>query len=81
MILPRPEDWEMAQTPEEIKSLIEQDEALASALADVLAAAEAGDGTVVWDDVSEEITTAQWGRLLDTGLLIDAGGRFVIETQ
>jgi len=37
-------------------------------------------GTVTWSDVSDDITSGQWGRLIETGLLVDAGGEgFVVD--
>lgn len=69
----------MVETTEGINSLIERDDELADALAVVFNAAETGDGTVAWNDVNEDITEAQWGRLLSTGMLIEAGDRFVID--
>ncbi|EMA49943.1 MULTISPECIES: DUF106 domain-containing protein [Halococcus] len=69
----------MAETTGELRTLIERDDELADASAVVLAAAESGDGTVAWNDVSDDMTAAQWGRLLGTGVLIEAGDRFVID--
>jgi len=31
-------------------------------------------GTVTWGDVSDDITSGEWGRLIEKGLLVDAGG-------
>jgi uncharacterized membrane protein (DUF106 family) len=56
---------------------VREDEALAAALAAVLD--EAGDGTVAWADVRDRVDPAQWGRLLDQGLLVPAGDRFVVD--
>lgn len=69
----------MAKTREEIVSLIERDDELANAAAVVFDTAERGDGTVVWNDVGDDITEAQWGRLLSARVLIEAGDRFVID--
>lgn len=69
----------MGETTGEIQTLIERDDELAGALAVVLATAESGDGTVAWTDVSDDMTDDQWGRLLGTGVLIEAGDRFVID--
>jgi len=55
------------------------DDDLVRALSFVLDTAESGDGTVVWADVRGEITAEQWGRLLDTGLIVSAGDRFVVD--
>ncbi len=37
-------------------------------------------GTVTWGDVSDDLTSGQWGRLIEKGLLVDADGEgFVLE--
>ncbi|MFC6906965.1 DUF106 domain-containing protein [Halalkalicoccus tibetensis] len=41
--------------------------------------AEQSDGTVQWQDVRDELTATQWARLIQTEILIDANGRFVID--
>ena len=52
---------------------------MTDALATVLAVAEE-QGTVSWADVSDELTSGQWGRLIEKGLLVDADGAgFVLE--
>ena len=75
----------MGRTGDKVRSLVAEDAAFADALAVVLsraghdASGEAStDGgtpqTVTWGDVSDELTTGQWGRLIETGLLRDADG-------
>ena len=59
--------------------LIDDDERMADALAAVLHRAESGDGTVSWGAVRGEVAPEQWGRLIETGTLIDVGGTFVID--
>lgn len=51
----------------------------ATALAVVYETAEAGDGTIHWEDVRGELDAEQWGRLLGEGALLPAGDRFVID--
>jgi len=52
---------------------------MTDALSTVLEVAEE-QGVVTWGDVSDELTTGQWGRLIETGLLIDADGSgFVVD--
>jgi len=62
-----------------VPTVLREDEDLATALAAALDEAEAGDGTVAWTDVSGRIDPVQWGRLLDHGLLVPAGDRFVVD--
>lgn len=49
------------------------------ALSTVLECAAAGDGTVRWADVEDDLEPEQWGALLARGLLVDAGDAFVID--
>ncbi len=63
----------------ERRRALSDDEALAAALSTVLDHAEATDGTVTWADVADDVPAEQWGRLLETGLLVDADDRFVVD--
>jgi len=52
---------------------------MTDALTTVLDVAEE-QGTVTWSDVSDDISSGEWGRLIEKGLLVDAGGDgFVID--
>jgi len=69
----------MARTAPKVERLAEDGEALTDALGEVLAVAEKK-GTVTWSDVSDDLTSGEWGRLIESGLLIDADGEgFVID--
>ena len=69
----------MARTAPKVERLAEDGEAMTDALSTVLAAAEEN-GTVTWGDVSDDLTSGEWGRLIESGLLIDADGEgFVID--
>ncbi|WEL18403.1 MULTISPECIES: DUF106 domain-containing protein [unclassified Halorhabdus] len=69
----------MARTGEKIDRLVAEDASMEAAIETVLATAEE-QGTVAWGDVSDELTSGQWGRLIETGLLVDADGDgFVID--
>jgi len=69
----------MARTGEKIDRLVAEDASMEAAIQTVLATAEE-QGTVAWGDVSDELTSGQWGRLIETGLLVDADGDgFVID--
>ncbi|WP_372479734.1 DUF106 domain-containing protein [Halomicrobium sp. HM KBTZ05] len=58
---------------------VRADDDLAVALAVVLDRAEAGDGTVAWADLRGQIDPVEWGRLLDHGVVVPAGDRFVVD--
>ena len=69
----------MARTGEKIDRLVAEDASMEGAIETVLATAEA-QGTVSWSDVSDELSSGQWGRLIEEGLLVDADGDgFVID--
>lgn len=63
----------------ERRQTLRDDDALAATLATVLNHAEATDGTVTWAGVTDDVPAEQWGRLLETGLLVDAGDCFVVD--
>lgn len=61
-----------------LQSLV-ADDASGQALAYVLARAEADDGTVSYDAVSDAVAPETWGRLLTTGALVPTHDAFVID--
>jgi len=69
----------MPRTAQKVDDLAEEGEEMTDALAVVLDVAEE-QGTVTWGDVSDDLTSGQWGRLIETGLLIDHDGEgFVVD--
>ena len=69
----------MPRTAHKVDELAEEGESMTDALAAALEVADE-QGTVTWSDVSEDLTTGQWGRLIETGLLVDADGEgFVVD--
>jgi len=69
----------MARTAKKVEDLAREDGALLDALEAVLEVAE-DEGTVEWGDVSDRMSSGQWGRLIEKGLLVDAGGKgFVLD--
>ncbi|MFB6298423.1 MAG: DUF106 domain-containing protein [Salinirussus sp.] len=69
----------MARTARKVEELAGDGEEMAEALSAVLAVADEK-GTVTWTDVSDDISSGQWGRLIETGLLVDADGEgFVLD--
>lgn len=63
----------------EVRPFVEEHEWAPAVLAAVLARAEAGDGTVRWADVREEVDSTHWGTLVERELVVDAGGAFVVD--
>jgi uncharacterized membrane protein (DUF106 family) len=73
----------MGRTGEKARSLVAEDPAFAEALTVVLDRAghaeneptpDGGTHTIRWADVSDDLTSGQWGRLIETGILYDADG-------
>lgn len=62
----------MARTASKVQDLVSEDESMEDAIEYVLN--ESKNGPVSWGDVSEELTSGQWGRLIETGILIDSDG-------
>ncbi|MFC7139249.1 DUF106 domain-containing protein [Halosimplex aquaticum] len=69
----------MARTAEKAESLASESQSMADALERVLAVAD-DKGTVQWSDVSDDITSGEWGRLIEQGILVDVDGEgFVVD--
>lgn len=69
----------MSRTAEKVRSLIEEDPSLAEALGAVVKTADAGDGEVEWSEVRDDLSSGQWGRLIETGILVEGLRGFVID--
>ncbi len=63
----------MARTASKVQELVKEDAEMEDAIEYLLDRAD--EGTVSWGDVSEELTSGQWGRLIETGLLVDSDGQ------
>jgi len=64
---------------ETLRERLADDDALADAAAVVLDRAESDDGTVAWADVNGAIPAEQWGRLLESELLVATDAGFVVD--
>ncbi|WP_336135969.1 DUF106 domain-containing protein [Natronomonas amylolytica] len=62
----------MARTASKVQELVREDAEMEAAIETVLDRAE--EGTVSWGDVSDELTSGQWGRLIEKGILVDSDG-------
>ncbi|MFO7927277.1 MAG: DUF106 domain-containing protein [Halobacteriota archaeon] len=62
----------MARTASKVQELVKEDPEMEDALRYVLDRAD--ERTVSWGDVSDELTSGQWGRLIEMGLLVDSDG-------
>ncbi|WP_336364352.1 DUF106 domain-containing protein [Halalkalicoccus salilacus] len=61
----------MGRTAEKVESLVEENPDMADAVAAVLRETDGGESEVEWADVRNEITSGQWGRMIEKGLLVD----------
>jgi len=69
----------MPRTGKKVDELAEEGERMTDALSTVLGVAEEK-GVVTWGDVSEDISSGEWGRLIEKGLLVDVDGEgFVVD--
>ncbi|MFC6717975.1 DUF106 domain-containing protein [Natrialbaceae archaeon GCM10025810] len=59
----------MTRTVEKINALVREDSSMASALEAIREEADANGGEVEWSDVNDELTSGQWGRIIETGVL------------
>ncbi|MFB6302736.1 MAG: DUF106 domain-containing protein [Haloferacaceae archaeon] len=64
----------MAGTKATVRSLVDDDPEMREAVETVLREAE--DGTVRWVDVRDDITSGEWGRLIEQGVLVDGEDGF-----
>jgi uncharacterized membrane protein (DUF106 family) len=69
----------MAGTALKIGNLTDEDDEMREALAVVLETADEK-GVVQWSDISDDLTSDQWGRLIQKEVLVDAAGQgFVVD--
>jgi len=66
----------MARTAEKVESLIEEDVTMADAVAAVRRETKANGGEVEWGDVRDDLTSGQWGRLIEKGILVSGDQGF-----
>jgi len=64
---------------DDARETLRGDDALADAAQRVLDSAESGDGVVTWSDVSGDVPAEQWGRLLESELLVATEAGFVVD--
>jgi uncharacterized membrane protein (DUF106 family) len=66
----------MARTADKIESLIAEDSAMADALAVVYDRTDGGSEEISWGDVNDNLTSGQWGRLIEKDVLESVGDEF-----
>src|SRR6056297_2220023 len=68
----------MTRTAEKIDALVREGSSMADALEAIREAADSNGGEVQWADVSDDLTSGQWGRLIEKGVLVDGDDGFEI---
>ena len=69
----------MARSAKKAESLAEESQSMAAAMSHVLEVADEK-GVVTWGDVSDDISSGEWGRLIEQGILVDVDGDgFVVD--
>ncbi|RQG97049.1 DUF106 domain-containing protein [Natrarchaeobius chitinivorans] len=68
----------MTRTAEKINSLVREDSSLADGLETIRQKADNNGGEVQWQDVNDDLTSGQWGRLIEKGVLVDGDEGFEI---
>ncbi|WP_122089567.1 DUF106 domain-containing protein [Halalkalicoccus subterraneus] len=61
----------MGRTAEKVQTLIEENPGMEHAITVVLRESNDGDREVEWADVRDDISSGQWGRLIEKGILVD----------
>jgi len=64
----------MARIEQKVRDLVDEDAEMEAVVRTVLDRAD--DGEVKWVDVREDLSSGQWGRLIETGILIDGDAGF-----
>jgi len=65
----------MPRAAANVSSLVEDEPELAEAISTLLGRTDNGE-TIEWADVNDELSSGQWGRLIEQGVLVDAGDGF-----
>mgnify|MGYP000026499779 CR=1 FL=1 len=68
----------MAGTAETVRTLVRGDPEMEEAIVTVLARVE-NEGEIAWTDVNDELTSGQWGRLIEKGVLVEEGDGFAVD--
>ncbi|ARS88664.1 DUF106 domain-containing protein [Natrarchaeobaculum aegyptiacum] len=68
----------MTRTAEKVTALVREDASMVDALETIRETADENGGEVQWGDVNDDLTSGQWGRLIEKGVLVDGDEGFVI---
>jgi len=68
----------MTRTAEKIHALVREDADFEDALETIRTEADENGGEIEWADVRDDLTSGQWGRLIEKGVLVDGKDGFEI---
>ncbi|UTF52041.1 DUF106 domain-containing protein [Natronosalvus rutilus] len=68
----------MTRTAEKIGALVREDSSFEEALEAIRRKADENGGEVEWADVRDDLSSGQWGRLIEKGILVDGQDGFEI---
>ncbi len=68
----------MTRTADKINSLVREDGSMTEALESIRETADQNGGEIEWSDVRDDLTSGQWGRLIEKGILVDGEEGFEI---
>ncbi|ELY43627.1 DUF106 domain-containing protein [Natronorubrum bangense] len=68
----------MTRTAEKINDLVREDSSMGDALEAIREEADRNGGEVQWADVNDDLSSGQWGRLIEKGVLVDGDEGFEI---
>jgi len=68
----------MTRTAEKINALVREDSSITEALDAIREEADENGGEVEWAHVRDDLTSGQWGRLIEKGVLVDGDEGFEI---
>ena len=68
----------MTRTAEKVDALLREGEEMEDALESVRERADENGGELNWADVKDDLTSGQWGRIIEKGVLVDADEGFEI---
>ncbi|MFW5896000.1 MAG: DUF106 domain-containing protein [archaeon] len=69
----------MGRIRSKVDDLVEEDPSMVDALESILDVQSAnGDGEVEWGDVRDDLSSGQWGRLIEKGVLVDGETGFAL---
>ncbi|MFC4552012.1 MULTISPECIES: DUF106 domain-containing protein [Halorussus] len=66
----------MARTADKIESLVSENPGMRDALAVLYDRTDGGSESITWTDVNDDLTSGQWGRLIEKDVLVSDGDEF-----